>query len=83
MSNEVKGMLDDNSTAGMRGSATKLFVEAVSPSMRAVEAVIRELSASELAVLLVAEPGAGKHAAARLVHELSHRKSRVFRQSAV
>jgi len=78
MSNEVKGMLDDNSTGGMRGSATKLFVEAVSPSMRSVEGVIRELAARELPVLLVAESGAGKHAAARLVHELSHRKSESF-----
>jgi len=60
------------------GSASKLFVEAVSPSMRAVEAVIRQLSERELAVLLVAEPGAGKHAAARLVHEMSPRRAESF-----
>ena len=60
------------------GSASKLFVEAVSPSMRAVEAVIRQLSERELAVLLVGEPGAGKHAAARLVHEMSPRRAESF-----
>ena len=38
------------------------FVEGASASMRPVEAVIRELSQSDVPVLLLAEPGAGKHA---------------------
>src|SRR4030095_10894749 len=58
--------------------ATTLFVEAVSPSMRSVEGVIRELAGKDLPVLLVAELGAGKHAAARLIHEMSPRKSESF-----
>lgn len=58
--------------------ATKLFVEAVSPSMRSVEAVIRELAQRDVPVLLVAEPGAGKHVTARLVHEMSPRSDQAF-----
>ena len=34
-----------------------MFLEAVSPSMRAVEVVIRELSSSDVPVLLLAESG--------------------------
>ena len=44
------------------------FVEAVSPSMRAVEAVIRELGHSFVPVLLVGERGTGKHAVAQRIH---------------
>lgn len=55
------------------------FVEGLSPSMRAVAAVIRELAQSNVPVLLLAEKGAGKHAAARWIHELSNRKAQPFR----
>jgi len=41
------------------------FAEGVSPSMRSVEAVIREVAQSEVPVLLLAERGAGKKATAR------------------
>ncbi|HEX3320622.1 MAG TPA: sigma 54-interacting transcriptional regulator [Terriglobales bacterium] len=58
--------------------ATKLFVEACSPSMRSVEAVLGELAGRDLPVLLMAEPGAGKHAAARFLHEMSQRKEESF-----
>jgi len=54
------------------------FVEGASPSMRPVEAVIRELARSDVPVLLLAEPGAGKHATARRIHEMSHRRERTF-----
>lgn len=47
------------------------FVEGLGQSMRALELVIRELSKSEVPVLLLAEPGAGKEATARHIHELS------------
>lgn len=50
-------------------------LESVSASMRPVEAVIRELAQSEVTVLLLAERGAGKHATAQRIHELSHRSS--------
>lgn len=55
------------------------FVEGISASMRPVEAVIRELSQRDVPVLLLAEPGAGKHATARRIHEMSRRKGQPFR----
>ena len=55
------------------------FVEGVSPSMRSVEAVMREVAQSEVPVLLLAEPGAGKKATARRVHDLSRRRGQSFR----
>jgi two-component system response regulator AtoC len=56
-----------------------LFVEGISPSMRAVEAVIRELALSEVPVLLLGELGAGKHAIAQRIHEMSRRSAQPFR----
>jgi two-component system, NtrC family, response regulator AtoC len=56
------------------------FVESVSASMRPVEAVISELSQSDVPVLLLAEAGAGKHATARRIHEMSRRNTQPFRQ---
>ena len=47
--------------------------------MRPVEAVIRELSQSDVPVLLLAEAGAGKHATARRIHEMSRRSAQPFR----
>jgi len=55
------------------------FVEGASPSMRSVEAVMREVAQSEVPVLLLAEPGVGKKAMARRVHDLSRRKQQSFR----
>jgi len=60
------------------GEAGMGFVEGASPSMRPVDAVIRELARSDVPVLLLAEPGAGKHATARRIHEMSHRRERTF-----
>jgi len=62
-------------TGGMPGA----FVEGLSASMRPVEAIIRELSQSEVPVLLLAESGAGKHATARRIHEMSRRSAQPFR----
>jgi two-component system response regulator AtoC len=56
------------------------FVEGLSPSMRAVGAVIRELAQSDVPVLLLAEKGAGKHATARWIHEMSRRSAQPFRR---
>src|ERR1700691_1263004 len=50
------------------------FVVGQSPSMRSVEAVMREVAQSEVPVLLLAENGAGKKATARRIHELSRRR---------
>jgi len=54
------------------------FVGGASPSMRPVEAVIRELARSDVPVLLLAEPGAGKHTTARRIHEMSQRSEGTF-----
>jgi two-component system response regulator AtoC len=55
-----------------------MFLEGVSPSMRAVEVVIRELAQSKVPVLLLAEVGAGKRTIARRIHESSGRKAEEF-----
>src|SRR5258706_15964219 len=55
------------------------FVEGVSPSMRSVEAIMREVAQSEVPVLLLAERGVGKKATARRVHDLSRRGRYTFR----
>jgi two-component system, NtrC family, response regulator AtoC len=68
----------DSATVSME-SARFVFVEGISPSMRAVEAVIRELALSEVAVLLLGEMGAGKHAIAQRIHEISRRSEQPFR----
>lgn len=65
----------EDAPSGLAGS----FVEGVSASMRPVEAVISELSQSDVPVLLLAEPGAGKHATARRIHEMSRRSAQKFR----
>ena len=54
------------------------FVEGVSASMRPVEAVIRELAQSDVPVLVLAEPGAGKHATAQRIHQMSQRSAQPF-----
>ncbi len=56
------------------------FVEGASASMQPVEAVIRELSQRDVPVLLLAEAGAGKHATARRIHEMSRRSAQPFRR---
>lgn len=60
-------------------SAGMDFVEGVSPSMRSVEAVMREVAQSEVPMLLLAEAGAGKRATARRVHDLSRHGGQPFR----
>src|SRR5579863_5251688 len=55
------------------------FIEGVSLNMRPVTAVIRELAQSDVPVLLLAERGAGKHATAQRIHELSRRSAQPFR----
>ena len=59
------------------GSA--MYLEGVSPSMRAVEAVIRELALGDVPVLLLAEYGAGKRTIARRIHESSSISKEEFR----
>src|SRR5579863_7559874 len=55
------------------------FVEGISASMRPVEAVISELAQRDVPVLLLAETGAGKHATAQRIHQMSQRSAQPFR----
>jgi two-component system response regulator AtoC len=57
----------------------RVWVESVSAGMRTVEAVIRELSQNDVPMLVVAERGSGKAAAAARIHELSNRAAEPFR----
>ncbi len=56
----------------------RVWVESVSPAMRTVEAVVRELSQNDVPMLVVAEHGAGKAAAAARIHALSRRAPEPF-----
>src|SRR5580692_4020384 len=66
-------------TEGALASAgARVWVESISVGMRTVEAVIRELSQNDVPVLVVAEHGSGKAAAAARIHTLSSRASEPF-----
>ena len=66
-------------TAGVpQNSGARVWLESVSAGMRTVEAVIRELSQNDVPVLVVAEHGSGKAAAAARIHVLSSRASKPF-----
>jgi two-component system response regulator AtoC len=72
-----KGNGSADNSAGEPAGLT--FVEGVSASMRPVEAVIRELAQRDVPVLVLAEPGAGKHATAQRIHQMSQRSAQPFR----
>ena len=55
------------------------FVEGLGQSVKALDVVIRELARSEVPVLLLAEPGAGKKAAAERIHQMSAHQAEPFR----
>ena len=63
----------------MPSGGVRVWVESISPGMRTVEAVIRELSQNDVPVLVVAEHGSGKAAMAARVHSLSRRAHEPFR----
>jgi len=58
-----------------------MFVEAVSPSMQAVEAMVRELARGDLPVLLIGEAGSGKRSMAQRMHQMSRHEGDVFRSA--
>jgi two-component system response regulator AtoC len=62
-----------------QNSGARVWVESVSAGMRTVEAVIRELSQNDVPVLVVAEHGSGKAAAAARIHALSSRAAEPFK----
>ena len=78
MSNLLPNYAHDGPVVPLR-PAELLFVEGVSASMRPVEAMIRELARSDVSVLLLAETGAGKHATAQRIHQMSRRSGQPFR----
>src|ERR1017187_4630944 len=61
-----------------QNGGARVWVESVSAGMRTVEAVIRELSQNDVPVLVVAERGSGKAAAAARIHALSSRAAQPF-----
>ncbi len=63
----------------IRDSESPDFAPAASSSMRVIEAAMLEVAQSAIPVLLLAEQGAGKKAAARRIHELSRRAGSLFR----
>jgi two-component system, NtrC family, response regulator AtoC len=65
-------------TGSAQNGGARVWLESVSPGMRTVEAVIRELSQNDVPVLVVAERGAGKAAAAARIHGLSVRSAQPF-----
>lgn len=79
MESDVRPVVKSAPSTMIREPLRMDFVEGVSPSMRSVEAVMREVAQSEVPVLLLAEPGAGKKATARRVHDLSRRGGHSFR----
>ena len=74
---EKNAQLVTSSGMSTNGSALA-WRESVGPGMRTVEAVIRELSQNDVPVLVVAESGSGKKAAAARIHSLSSRSSEPF-----
>jgi two-component system, NtrC family, response regulator AtoC len=77
---ERSGMVAAGSAQGdapINGNS-RVWLESVSAGMRTVEAVIRELSQNDVPVLVVAEHGSGKAAAATRIHLLSSRASNKF-----
>src|ERR1700692_1986429 len=79
MASHVRRSLENGPTAMIHEPLRMDFVECTSPSMRSVEAVMREVAQSEVPVLLLAERGVGKKATARRVHDLSRRGRQTFR----
>src|SRR5215470_17079561 len=75
--------MEDISTEGRNLSSPALtgmpqLFEAVSPSMMAVEAVVRELAHSSVPVLLLGERGTGKRTIAQRIHRACDRLQHEF-----
>src|SRR6202167_5566312 len=65
-------------SGALPSGGARIWLASVSPGMRTVEAVIRELSQNDVPVLVVAEHGSGKAAAAARIHILSSRAPEPF-----
>jgi DNA-binding NtrC family response regulator len=71
-------MLASAESVRAKNGSGRVWLESVSAGMRTVEAVIRELSQNDVPVLVVAERGSGKAAAAARIHALSRREAEPF-----
>jgi DNA-binding NtrC family response regulator len=71
-------MLATTESVRPKNGSGRVWLESVSAGMRTVEAVIRELSQNDVPVLVVAERGSGKAAAAARIHALSRREAEPF-----
>jgi len=65
----------DNQVDGLHAG----FLDTLSPGMKAVGLVVRELAQNTVPVLLLAEPGAGKRTTARRIHQLRGYRPEKFR----
>jgi two-component system response regulator AtoC len=79
MESQIRREAQNEYAATVREPMRVNFVEGASPSMRSVEAIMREVAQSEVPVLLLAERGVGKKATARRVHDLSRHGRHTFR----
>jgi len=61
-----------------RLNGNHLFLQAVSPTMRALGRVIADIAPTDIPVLLVGESGTGKEVAALELHRLSRRQNEPF-----
>ena len=74
---EIRAEISATAGTPPNGGA-RVWLESVSAGMRTVEAMIRELSQNDVPMLVVAEHGSGKAAAAARIHALSRRASEPF-----
>jgi sigma-54 specific flagellar transcriptional regulator A len=59
-------------------AAAARFLTGISPAIREVNALIRQVAAHDSTVLVLGESGTGKEVAARAIHDLSPRRNRPF-----
>jgi two-component system response regulator AtoC len=70
--------IDENRAAPWSGREDPWFVDSKSPSMRHVDSMIANISATDFPVLVMGESGSGKEAVALHIHRRSHRSHEPF-----
>ena len=69
----TQNMMATNAILGAGVEDRRGFVPGMSPAMRALEAVLKEIATTNIPVLLIGESGTGKEMFAHRVHQLSQR----------